>query len=151
MSTRILFVCLGNICRSPAAEGVFCTLGEQAGLALTIDSAGTAGWHVGKAPYGPMQEAAMARGYDLSGLRARQFTAADFTDFDLIIGMDVDNVADMKILRPNGNKTPVRLFTDYSDNSKTSDIPDPYYTRDFEGALTLIEDASRGLVAQLLQ
>jgi len=149
MTMRILFVCLGNICRSPAAEGVFRNLSAQAGLDLTIDSAGTAGWHIGKAPYGPMQEAASARGYDLSGLCARQFTAADFTDFDLLIGMDVDNIADMKILRPNGNMTPVRLFTDYTDGSKTSDIPDPYYTRDFVGALQLVEDASRGLIAQL--
>ena len=151
MTTRILFVCLGNICRSPAAEGAFRSLSDQAGLDLTIGSAGTAGWHIGKAPYGPMQDAALARGYDLSDLRARQFTAADFTDFDLLIGMDVDNIADMKILRPNGNTTPVGLFTDYTDDSRTSDIPDPYYTRDFEGALELIEAASRGLVAQLLQ
>ncbi|PHQ98850.1 MAG: phosphotyrosine protein phosphatase [Marinosulfonomonas sp.] len=150
MSTRILFVCLGNICRSPAAEGVFRSLSDKAGLELTIDSAGTAGYHIGKAPYGPMQVAAVARGYDLSDLRARQFTAADFTDYDLLIGMDVDNIADMKILRPNGNTTPVRLFTDYTDGSKTSDIPDPYYTRDFAGALQLVEEASAGLIAQML-
>ncbi len=149
MSTRILFVCLGNICRSPAAEGVFRSLSDKAGLELTIDSAGTAGYHIGKGPYGPMQDAATVRGYDLSGLRARQFTAADFTDYDLLIGMDVDNIADMKILRPNGNTTPVRLFTGYTDDSKTSDIPDPYYTRDFEGALQLVEDASRGLIGWL--
>ncbi|WP_456389079.1 low molecular weight protein-tyrosine-phosphatase [Profundibacter sp.] len=146
---RILFVCLGNICRSPAAEGVFRNLSDQAGLELTIDSAGTAGYHIGKAPYEPMQDAALARGYDLAPLRARQFTAADFTDFDLIIGMDMDNIADMKTKRPNGNTTPIRLFTDYTDDSKTSDIPDPYYTRDFTGALQLIEDASHGLIAWL--
>lgn len=149
MPMRILFVCLGNICRSPAAEGVFRSLSDKAGLDLSIDSAGTAGYHIGKAPYAPMQEAAVARGYDLSDLRARQFTAADFTDYDLLIGMDVDNIADMKILRPNGNTTPVRLFTDYTDDSKTSDIPDPYYTRDFEGALQLVEDASAGLIEWL--
>jgi len=149
MTTRILFVCLGNICRSPAAEGVFRTFADQAGLALVLDSAGTAGWHIGKAPYGPMQEAAMTRGYDLSDLRARQFTAADFDDFDLIIGMDMDNIAAIKTKRPNGNTTAVRLFTDYTGDSKASDIPDPYYTRDFTGALTLIENASRGLIADL--
>ncbi len=149
MSTRILFVCLGNICRSPAAEGVFRSLSDKAGLELTIDSAGTAGYHIGKSPYGPMQEAASAQGYDLSDLRARQFTAADFTDYDLIIGMDMDNIADMKTKRPNGNTTPIRLFSDYTDDSKASDIPDPYYTRDFDGALQLIEGASRGLIAWL--
>lgn len=150
MSTRILFVCLGNICRSPAAEAVFRSLSDQAGLDVSLDSAGTADYHIGKAPYAPMQEAGAARGYDLSPLRARQFTAADFTDFDLIIGMDMDNIADMKTKRPNGNTTPIRLFTDYTADRKASDVPDPYYTRDYEGALTLIEDASRGLVAQIL-
>lgn len=150
MTTRILFVCLGNICRSPAAEAVFRKLSNQAGLEVRLDSAGTAGYHIGKPPYTPMQEAASARGYDLSDLRARQFMAADFTDFDLIIGMDMDNIADMKTKRPNGNTTPIRLFTDYTADRKTSDVPDPYYTRDYEGALTLIEDASRGLVAQIL-
>lgn len=149
MSTRILFVCLGNICRSPAAEGVFRSLSDEAGLDLSIDSAGTAGYHVGNAPYGPMQEAALARGYNLSTLRARQFGAADFTGFDLLIGMDMDNIADMKTKRPNGNTTPIRLFTDYTQDSKASDIPDPYYTRDFAGALTLIEAASHGLIAWL--
>ena len=149
MTTRILFVCLGNICRSPAAEGVFCALSKQAGLELTIDSAGTAGWHIGKAPYAPMQEAALMRGYDLSALRARQFTAADFEDFDVLIGMDMDNIADMKTKRPNGNTTPIHLFTDYTQDRKASDIPDPYYTRDFTGALALIEDASAGLIAWL--
>lgn len=150
MPTRILFVCLGNICRSPAAEAVFDTLSNQAGLEVSIDSAGTAGWHIGTAPYEPMQAAALKRGYDMSRLRARQFTAADFEDFDLLIGMDMDNIADMKTKRPNGNETPIKLFTDYTTDSKASDIPDPYYTRDFDGALQLIEDASAGLIAQLL-
>lgn len=149
MSTRILFVCLGNICRSPAAEAVFRSLSQQAGLDLSIDSAGTAGYHIGKAPYAPMQAAAAARGYALSALRARQFSAADFDGFDLLIGMDMDNIADMKTKRPNGNSTPIHLFTDYTVDSQASDIPDPYYTRDFSGALQLIEDASAGLIAAL--
>ncbi len=149
MTTRILFVCLGNICRSPAAEAVFSSLSKQAGLDVSLDSAGTAGYHIGKAPYAPMQDAASARGYDLSELRARQFSAADFDDFDLLIGMDMDNVADMKTKRPNGNTTPIRLFTDYTSDSKASDIPDPYFTRDYEGALTLIEEASAGLISWL--
>lgn len=149
MPTRILFVCLGNICRSPAAEAVFETLSNQAGLTLSVDSAGTAGWHIGNAPYDQMQGAASARGYDMSGLRARQFTMADFNDFDLLIGMDMDNISDMKTKRPNGNETPIRLFTDFTAGSKTSDIPDPYYTRDFDGALQLIETASAGLIQWL--
>lgn len=149
MSIRILFVCLGNICRSPSAEGVFRTLSEQAGLKLHIDSAGTGDWHIGKAPYGPMQEAAKAQGYDLSGLRARLFTTDDFSNFDLIIGMDTDNIADMEMMRPQGNTTSLRLFTDYAAGSGADHVPDPYFTRDFDGALALIETASRGLIAHL--
>ena len=149
MATRILFVCLGNICRSPAAEGVFRVLSRQAGLELEIDSAGTGGWHIGDAPYGPMQAAALQRGYDLSGLRARQFGPADFDDFDLIIGMDAENITDMERLRPAGNSTPVRLFTDYAPETGADYVPDPYYTRDFAGALALVEKASFGLIAAL--
>ena len=149
MPPRILFVCLGNICRSPAAEAVFRTLSEKADLDLTLDSAGTAGWHIGKSPYDPMQNSAQNRGYDMSALRARQFSMHDFADFDLLIGMDMDNIADMKTKRPNGNNTPIRLFTDFSKNNQASDIPDPYYTRDFDGALDLIEESSRGLIEQL--
>ncbi|MDX8351122.1 low molecular weight protein-tyrosine-phosphatase [Cognatiyoonia sp. IB215182] len=135
---RIVFVCLGNICRSPAAEGVMRALAPD----LTLDSAGTGGWHVGDAPYGPMQDAARARGIDLSGLRARQFAVADFDRFDLIIAMDRQNKADIERLRPKGNTTPVRLMAD-------KDVPDPYYTRDFDGALDMIEAAARRLLADI--
>jgi len=133
---RILFVCLGNICRSPAAEGVMRKLAPD----LTIDSAGTGGWHVGDPPYGPMQEAASTRGFDLGALRARQFTRADFDNFDLIVAMDGQNKADIERLRPAGNKTPVQLMAD-------TDVPDPYYTRDFDVALEVIEKAARRLLA----
>ncbi|PRY79581.1 protein-tyrosine phosphatase [Yoonia maritima] len=129
---RVLFVCLGNICRSPAAEGVVRAMAPH----LTLDSAGTGGWHVGDPPYGPMQEAAGQRGYDLSPLRARQFTAEDFDAFDLIVAMDRQNRADIERLRPSGNDTPVRLMA-------AQDVPDPYYTRDFDGCLDIIEDAAR--------
>ncbi|UZD89810.1 low molecular weight protein-tyrosine-phosphatase [Cognatishimia activa] len=141
---KVLFVCLGNICRSPSAEGVF----REMSTAIT-DSAGTAGWHVGKPPYGPMQEAAKRRGYDFSDLRARQFTAQDFDRFDLIIGMDASNLADIERLRPSGNETPVRCFTDYAPETGMQEVPDPYYTRDFDGALDLIEICSRGLQAEI--
>lgn len=149
MTRRILFVCLGNICRSPAAQGVFAELSKSSGLDLQIDSAGTGSWHIGNAPYGPMQDAAAVRGYDLSGLRARVFVTDDFSNFDLIIGMDADNINDMENLRPAGNKTPLHLFTDYTQSSGSSYVPDPYYTGDFEAALSLIEEASAGLVRHL--
>ncbi|QGX97259.1 low molecular weight phosphotyrosine protein phosphatase [Roseovarius faecimaris] len=142
---RVLFVCLGNICRSPAAEGVFRELARE----VETDSAGTGGWHVGEPPYGPMQDAARKRGYDLSDLRARQFGRADFDRFDLIIAMDASNLADIERQRPEHSTTPVRLFTDYAPGSGMDHVPDPYYTRDFDGALDLIEAAARGLRASL--
>lgn len=148
--TRILFVCLGNICRSPTAEGIFTKQAKDAGLShLTIDSAGTASWHSGKPPYEPMQAACSARGYDLSSLRARQFTAQDFYDFDLILVMDQSNFDDVESLRPDGNNTPVQLFLEYAKDSKLSDVPDPYYTRDFNQTIDLVELASAGLLENL--
>lgn len=142
---KVLFVCLGNICRSPSAEGVFREMSS-----LETDSAGTAGWHVGKPPYGPMLEAAKRRGYDFGDLRARQFAANDFDDFDLIIGMDASNLDEIERLRPAGNDTPVKCFTEYAPDTGMQEVPDPYYTRDFDGALDLIEKCARGLKADLV-
>lgn len=146
MQRDILFVCLGNICRSPAAEGVFRAL---APAPSRIDSAGTGDWHVGAPPYGPMQAAALARGVDLSTLRARQFLARDFGAFDLLIAMDDKNRADMERLRPKGNDRPIHLMMDFAPRSGVAHVPDPYYTRDFDGALDLIEEAARGLLGAL--
>lgn len=145
MTTRILFVCLGNICRSPAAEGAVRALlpGAQ------TDSAGTSDWHVGEPPYGPMQHAAQARGLDISDLRARQFEAADFERFDLIVAMDDKNRRAIEALRPAHCATPVTLLTDYAPEARADHVPDPYYTRDFEGVLDLIESCARGLAARL--
>lgn len=146
MPHRILFVCLGNICRSPAAEGIFRDLMPEA----ETDSAGTSDWHVGDPPYGPMQAAARARGLDISGLRARQVSSADFSRFDLILAMDARNRVDLEALRPPGNRTPVRLLTDFAPDSGATHVPDPYYSRDFDGALDLIETAARGLRTALV-
>lgn len=147
MTTRILFVCLGNICRSPAAEGVVRALMPD----RMIDSAGTSDWHLGAPPHGPMILAARTRGIDLSGLRARQFGPGDFDRFDLIIAMDDDNVTRIEALRPKGCRTPVRLFTDYAPQSGATYVPDPYYTGDFNATLDLIETAARGLKQALDQ
>lgn len=141
MTTRILFVCLGNICRSPAAEGVARALLPG----LEVDSAGTSDWHVGEPPYGPMQRAARARGIDLSALRARQFVAEDFHRFDLILAMDDSNLAAIEALRPAAAAAEMRRFTDYAPQTGADHVPDPYYTRDFDGALDLIEVAAQGL------
>lgn len=143
---KILFVCLGNICRSPSAEAVFAARAKAAGRAVLVDSAGTGNWHVGEPPYGPMQEAAKARGYDLSDLRARQFTVADFASFDLIVAMDETNLRDIEQLRPAGNEAPVTLMMSYAPDTGVVAVPDPYYTRDFDEALDLIEAASEGLL-----
>lgn len=145
MTSRVLFVCLGNICRSPTAEAVFRTIAPH----VQCDSCGTAAWHVGKPPYGPMQVAAGARGYDLSQLRARRIEPHDFQAFDLIVAMDAQNVADLEAVRPAGNATPVRVFTEFAPQSDMDHVPDPYYTRDFGAALQLIEEAAQGLKAHL--
>ncbi|WP_298492758.1 low molecular weight protein-tyrosine-phosphatase [uncultured Maritimibacter sp.] len=151
MTQRVLFVCLGNICRFPSAEAV--TRAFALGRDLTFDSAGTSGWHVGEPPYGEMQRAAKARGYDMSALRARQFGPEDFDAFDLIVVMDAGNLKEVEALRPVTASTPVVLFTDFSDadgrHAGADHVPDPYYTRDFDGALDLIEDCARGLIARL--
>jgi len=143
--TRILFVCLGNICRSPAAEGVLRHLAPE----FEVDSAGTGGWHLGEPPHPPMQQAARARGYDLSALRARQFQRADFDRFDLIVAMDGQNLRDIEAERPPGQTTPVHLFTEYAPEAGMDHVPDPYYTGDFDGTLDLIEAAANGLIARL--
>ena len=142
MSKRILFVCLGNICRSPSAQAVTRHLAPG----WEVDSAGTSDWHVGEPPYGPMQQAARARGIEMGDLRARQFHAGDFGRFDLIVAMDADNLARIEALRPAGSTTPVRLFTGFAGPDAGDHVPDPYYTRDFDGCLDLIEICAKGLI-----
>ncbi len=144
MTHSILFVCLGNICRSPAAEATVRALAPH----LKLDSAGTGAWHIGEPPYAPMQAAAQRRGIDMSDLRARQFQQQDFWNFDLIIAMDSDNIANIERQRPRNCETQVRLFTDFCNTAETA-IPDPYYTRDFDGALDLVARCAQGLVAEL--
>lgn len=143
---RILFLCLGNICRSPAAEAVFRDMAAKAGLSVDLDSAGTGGWHIGAAPYGPMQVAARLRGYDLSMLRARRLEPGDFDRFDHILAMDARNVAEAERIAPKGGRAQLRLFLDGETGPR--EVPDPYYTRDFEGCLDIIEAGSRALLAR---
>ena len=145
MASRILFVCLGNICRSPAAEGVMRQLAPQ----LVLDSAGTSDWEIGSPPYGPMQRAARARGYDLSGLRARQVEAEDFHRFDRIYAMDGDNLRRLETLRPAADGAALARLLDLLPDEPARDVPDPYYTRDFEGALDLVEAACKALCRDL--
>lgn len=148
MTTRILFVCLGNICRSPTAHGVFETLAAAEGADVYVESAGTGGWHVGDPPDARATAEAAQRGYDLSPLRAQQASAGDFDRFDLIIAMDHANVAALERMRPIHSETPVALFLSYADGPH-DEVPDPYYEGGFDLVLDLIEEASRGLLASL--
>ncbi|PRX38426.1 protein-tyrosine phosphatase [Meinhardsimonia xiamenensis] len=149
MVQSVLMVCLGNICRSPTAEAVLRRMAADAGLRLQVDSAGTGGWHVDKPPHPPAIRAAAARGYDLSALRARQVTERDFSRFDLIVAMDRDNLATLERLRPAGSGARLRLLLDYAGAACGGEVPDPYFTGDYETALDLIEAGCAGLVEAL--
>lgn len=151
--TRILFVCLGNICRSPTAEAVFRERARQAGLlpTVSIDSCGTGGWHVGKPPDRRAAEAAAARGYDLSMLRARQLCDEDFHRFDLMLAMDESNLAEIHTRHVPGAAAQTKLFLDFHPKAGRADVPDPYYggVAGFDQVLDLVEAASAGLIAHL--
>jgi len=149
----VLFVCLGNICRSPTAEGVFRHLLEQEapGLKVEVDSAGTADYHIGEPPDLRSQRAAARRGIDLGGLRARQVTRADFARFDLILAMDRGNLLELEAMRPKNARARLQLFLEYAPDSARLEVPDPYYgdASAFEDVLDLSAAASRGLLADL--
>ncbi len=150
--TSVLFVCMGNICRSPTAEGVFRHFVAEAKLthSITIDSAGTHAYHVGEPPDSRAVATARQRGISLDGLRARRVADADFERFDYIIAMDRDNHANLTRQAPEAYRSKVRLFLEFS-SSDQSEVPDPYYggTAGFERVLDLVEDASRGLLEAL--
>lgn len=146
--TRVLFVCLGNICRSPTAEGVFRARTAAAGLRCTVDSAGTGAWHVGEAPDRRAQAEARKRGYDLSHQRARQAAPEDFRDFDLIFAMDRSNLANMNRLRPDSGGAKLSLFLDLLPDQPLREVPDPYYEDGFDTVLDLIEDGCDALIKQ---
>jgi protein-tyrosine phosphatase len=151
--TRILFVCLGNICRSPTAEGVLRHLAaaNAPGMPIEIDSAATGDYHTGSPPDTRSQRAARRRGIEIGGLRARQICAEDFHRFDLILAMDEANLRELHALKPINSRATLRLFMDYAKDQRRSEVPDPYMggERDFETVLDLTEVASRGLIAAL--
>ena len=153
MAVSVLFVCLGNICRSPTAEGVFRRDVERAGLgaSVQIDSAGTGVWHVGEAPDARAQAAARARGVELSELRARALQVEDFERFDHIFAMDDNNKSEMLSRCPSEYQHKIRLFLDLDESSAVREVPDPFYGEDagFTFVLDLIEGASAALVRSL--
>lgn len=150
MSVKVLFVCLGNICRSPTAEGIFLKLVSDAGLSkhIAVDSAGTAGWHEGRAPDARTVAAAKAQGYDLSTLRARQVLKDDFEEFDYIVAMDSENLHDLERLKPAHYTGYLGLFLTFGLQKKYRELPDPYHgtDKDFELVVDLVEDAAQGLL-----
>ena len=150
---KILFVCMGNICRSPTAEGVFRHKAVEAGYEddIHIDSAGTIAYHVGNTPDQRATEAARQRGIDLSSQRARRVESKDFEEFDYVIAMDSDNRYDLEAICPPGLEDRLHMFLKFARNSRQTDVPDPYYggNRGFETVLDLIEDASEGLLQHL--
>jgi protein-tyrosine phosphatase len=149
----VLFVCMGNICRSPTAHGVFRHKVQALGLHefVTVDSAGTHNYHPGNPPDDRSQEHAAKRGYDLSDLRARQIRKSDFENFDHILVMDWDNLSLVQEKCPPQHQKKVRRFTEFCQAFDSPVVPDPYYggAQGFENVLDLIEDASEGLLRQL--
>ena len=152
-AVSVIFVCMGNICRSPTAEGVFRDLVASAGLdaAIRIDSAGTHAYHVGAAPDQRAQAASRGRGYDLSCLIGRQVAAADFETFDYVLAMDSDNLGNLARICPDEHAGKLQLFLDYSARYRGQEVPDPYYGGDagFARVLDMIEDGAQGLLAHI--
>ena len=150
---KVLFVCMGNICRSPTAEVVFRHYVENAGLSefILIDSAGTHDYHIGHAPDLRSQQAAAQRGYDMSGLRGRQVVREDLENFDYVLAMDCANLAILRYLAPRGCKKNPGLFLDYARHHREREVPDPYYGGEagFERVLDMVEDAAQGLLQHI--
>jgi low molecular weight protein-tyrosine phosphatase len=150
---KVLFVCMGNICRSPMAEGVFRARILAAGYAdhVEIDSAGTHAYHVGEPPDQRAQAAIARRGIDISALRGRQAAREDLVRFDYVLAMDDDNYAHLRALSPEGHEHKVELLLRYASRSHALAVPDPYYggPSGFDRVLDLIEDAAEGLLAEV--
>lgn len=152
---KVLFVCMGNICRSPTAHGVFRDLVRKEGLEgrIEVDSAGTHGYHIGAPPDGRAQATARSRGFDLGDLRARKAVAEDFIEFDYLLAMDEDNYQGLKAIAPKDASGRLQLFLDYAPVTGLREVPDPYYggQQGFEQVFDLVAEASRGLLAHIRQ
>lgn len=152
----VLFVCLGNICRSPTAEAVFKHRAKKEGLSIWCDSAGTGGWHHGDAPDGRSLKAGRARGYSFAGQTSRKIIDQDFEDFDFILAMDAQNLRDLQNICPSQHQEKLALFLDFAPHTDLSEVPDPYYSGSIDGdmdgftlVINLIEMASEGLIKYL--
>jgi protein-tyrosine phosphatase len=147
----VLFVCMGNICRSPTAEAVFRYKAKALGLTLKIDSAGTLAAHSKEKPDHRSQKAGIARGYSFDGIKARKVTVSDFTDFDLILAMDHDNIEALNKVAPPELHHKINLMLDFAASHEEEQVPDPYYggAKGFDYVLDLVEAGSDGLLAKL--
>ena len=150
---KVLFVCMGNICRSPTAEGVFAAqvASQNIDHLIEVDSAGTHAYHVGEEPDTRAQKTALKRGIDLSGLKARRVTEADFEYFDYVLAMDRDNYRGLETICPPGSEYKLHLFLSFAPNLEHEEVPDPYYggSMGFERVLDMIEEASEGLLQEI--
>lgn len=146
----VLFVCMGNICRSPSAEAVFRHKAKEQGVQLEIDSAGTTGSHAREKPDHRAQRVGVERGYSFDKIKARKVTVEDFAKFDMVLAMDEHNVKELKKIAPEHLQDKIQLFLEYADNFEELEVPDPYYggARGFKFVLDLVEDASEGLLKQ---
>jgi protein-tyrosine phosphatase len=153
LDMRILMVCLGNICRSPIAQAVLEARARAAGVAVTVDSAGTGGWHTGDPPDHRAADAAARHGLDITGQTARSVTAEDFERFDLICAMDERNETDLHAMAPPGASARIVRLLDFAGPDAPRSVPDPFYgsTGGFENAVALIERGVDGLIAELRQ
>ena len=151
MSNSVLFVCLGNICRSPLAEAALRHKAGKRGISLIVDSAGTGDWHVGQAPDERAQAVAAKNGVDISHLRARKVSAADFRDFGHIIALDNQNLRDLKAIEPVSSSATLSLMTDYLEGRAGEDIADPYYGKEdgFEQTWAEVSEAAETLCKHL--
>jgi low molecular weight protein-tyrosine phosphatase len=153
MTIQVMFVCLGNICRSPTAHGVFASMVQDAGLQqqITVDSCGTSSWHIGHAPDERSIAMAAERGFDLSSLRASQIQVDDFRRFDYILAMDEQNLLDLKALKPDDYSGCLDLLLSFDSGSTVREVPDPYYGGEegFQLAVQLIESASERLLTHI--
>ena len=151
MATSLLFVCLGNICRSPLAEAAFRAEAERLGLDVAVDSAGTGDWHVGEPPDGRAIAVAARNGVDISGLRARQVTREDFERFDHVVALDRENLANLRRMQPPGTRARLSLLLDHVEGREGEAVADPYYGEecDFDTAWQDVTEGARALARRI--
>ena len=150
---KVLFVCMGNICRSPTAHGVFENMIKDAGMIgnVEVDSAGTHAYHIGEPPDKRSAQCATKRGFDLSYIKARRVEVSDFDYFDYVLAMDADNLSILESMCPTQHKDKVCLFLDFAKDKSESEVPDPYYggPNGFDHVFDLVEAASKGLLEDI--